>query len=642
MSGPAPFPFLRRGDGMKKYSKVQYPTYKRANNRATTDHVDLDRVTSLSSAVDSPAQENNTGNSLSFAVSSPSTSCLQAMENIEVKQFELLEKLAQELSLSDSSAYVRLLNGVCMPGGLETTSENAAGQLPNEFHDVPSSSASPLRTVNQPLDDRASLNQLNSNTMSERSLEGLKSSSNMQTAFKFAWDQQNGKAAKSLPKQPLEPTAVQPSISTADDSIAMQKRLECMVEQLEMDAQEVENVQTILAKKSTLLESEKLQLEKEKADFKKEKEEHMKIINNERQFLRQQQKATHKKDTDVIAVLKQQISDLQNEICDKEARCSGLRSRIRTLESELNSCKGDLTRWREKHSHLEETNVRLDQENTLLRLKLRNVRNGEPAPDAEATALLVHDKVKGIQRSSLAKKSYTKAPTDKSVRFLLPDEESHFVRTENRAVQTDLDRLRQLPTVVPSVIVHEEYNSLNNPADECNTDTMRPPSKTFERVRADGSVESVYANGTVQEVSADGQIVTYHYSNGDSRRFLPDGSEVYLFRYGRMETHHLDGRIEIEFPKNSSSMTVFPDGRQSRRFADGTVAERDLDGTETFSFKDGSKEIRHKDYVRRDFPNGDVKFKHADGTEETRYANGRLRVKDPNGKVIRDEVIARR
>ncbi|CDW59809.1 Centromere protein J [Trichuris trichiura] len=628
MSDSSPFPFLKRGDGMKKYSKIQYPVFKRASENAAALCADEFEHNKVNCASDPALQKNVSEEPVSSVSASPSTSCLQAMENIEVKQFELLEKLAQELSLSDSSAYLRLLNEVHP----DTTGNHSA----------------PVAN-------------------------GLQS--DMQQAGPFTLtsgqDSSGTAASELLSKKSVDIGAVVPSSSSSlssipssvDSTIVLQKRLETMVEQLEKDARDVESVQAILAKKSALLESEKTQLEKEKADFEKEKEEQLKSINSERQFLRQQQKATRKKETDVVAVLRQQISDLQNEICDKESRCSGLRSRIRTLESELSACKDDLLRWREKFRHLEESNVRLDQENAQLRLKINSIRNGGPTADTEASALLIHHKVKGIQRSSLAKKTCAKAlGGDKSVRFLLPDEEpAEFVRTENRAVQTDLDSAREGAVVIPSIVAHQKFFATNNQADERNTGIMQHPTRTFERVRADGSTESMYANGTVQEVSPDGQTVTYHYSNGDSRRLLPDGSEasVYLFSSkglvqirdpsgllklkhsdGRTEIHHLDGRIELEFPEDGSGMTIFPDGRQSKRFADGTSAERSVDGTEIFCFKDGSKETRCKDYMRRDFPNGDVKIKHADGTEETRYASGRLRLKDPTGKVIRDEIFA--
>ncbi|OUC43539.1 T-complex protein 10 [Trichinella nativa] len=335
----------------------------------------------------------------------------------------------------------------------------------------------------------------------------------------------------------------------------MQKRLEKMITQLENDAKGIERVQAKLAK----------------------------------------------------------ITDLQNEICDKEARASGLRGRIRILESELTAAKDELQTLKERCHTLEELNSRLDRENTQMRLKVSKFQGGiSKAPSSSTVAGSFPCSVKMVpkgggplEKNSSLKKSNNKEK-EKTVRFLIPEDEPQFSRTEDRAIQTDLS---------PTTTVKQQH---------------LPFATTFERIRQDGSVEVIYGNGTIQELSADGERVTYHYCNGDSRRFLADGSEL-KYKDGRVEVHYPDSRIDIEIP-NEARATIYPDGRQTKIFQDGTTVERAADGTEVVHFVDGSKE-------RREFPCGDVKFKYSDGTEETRYASGRVRVKDKNGKVIRDEIL---
>lgn len=39
---------------------------------------------------------------------------------------------------------------------------------------------------------------------------------------------------------------------------------------------------------------------------------------------------------------------------------------------------------------------------------------------------------------------------------------------------------------------------------------------------------------------------------------------------------------------------------------------------------------------RREYPDGTVKLVFADGIQETRYANGRIRLKDKDGNLIMD------
>lgn len=41
-------------------------------------------------------------------------------------------------------------------------------------------------------------------------------------------------------------------------------------------------------------------------------------------------------------------------------------------------------------------------------------------------------------------------------------------------------------------------------------------------------------------------------------------------------------------------------------------------------------------FQRREFPDGTVKLVYNDGTSETRYASGRVRIKDKHGNLIMD------
>ena len=56
-------------------------------------------------------------------------------------------------------------------------------------------------------------------------------------------------------------------------------------------------------------------------------------------------------------------------------------------------------------------------------------------------------------------------------------------------------------------------------------------------------------------------------------------------------------------------------------------------------FPDGTTEEHNKDFRRRIFPDGTIKTIFEDGHQETRYKNGRLRIKDRNKKVIIDRIM---
>ena len=45
-------------------------------------------------------------------------------------------------------------------------------------------------------------------------------------------------------------------------------------------------------------------------------------------------------------------------------------------------------------------------------------------------------------------------------------------------------------------------------------------------------------------------------------------------------------------------------------------------------------------FQRREWPNGEVKIMYIDGTIESRYRDGRVRIKDSQGCILRDEYVS--
>ncbi|CAG9854405.1 unnamed protein product [Phyllotreta striolata] len=171
---------------------------------------------------------------------------------------------------------------------------------------------------------------------------------------------------------------------------------------------------------------------------------------------------------------------------------------------------------------------------------------------------------------------------------------------------------------------------------------------------ADGSQEIKYSNGCIKIISPDGNRISLKYSNGDLKEVYVSenikkyyflSKDVWLTKYG-------DGVELIEF-SNGQKEKRFPDGRIEVVTLDGTKLKRFPGGTEEVHYPDGSKmvcsederiiylpngqiETHNKEYKKREYPDGTVKFVYSDGTEETRYANGRVRVKDIDGNLMSD------
>jgi len=71
---------------------------------------------------------------------------------------------------------------------------------------------------------------------------------------------------------------------------------------------------------------------------------------------------------------------------------------------------------------------------------------------------------------------------------------------------------------------------------------------------------------------------------------------------------------------------------------DGTNAKIYKNDTKVLSFPNGQREIHTSNYKRREFPDGTVKIVYEDGSMETRYSNGRIRMKDKDGNLVSDTI----
>lgn len=69
---------------------------------------------------------------------------------------------------------------------------------------------------------------------------------------------------------------------------------------------------------------------------------------------------------------------------------------------------------------------------------------------------------------------------------------------------------------------------------------------------------------------------------------------------------------------------------------DGTTITQKLNGEKIIQLPNGQCEIHTKEHKRREYPDGTIKFVFPDGSQETRYSNGRVRVKDKTGKLVKD------
>ncbi|OBS82720.1 hypothetical protein A6R68_23295, partial [Neotoma lepida] len=175
-----------------------------------------------------------------------------------------------------------------------------------------------------------------------------------------------------------------------------------------------------------------------------------------------------------------------------------------------------------------------------------------------------------------------------------------------------------------------------------------------EQVLDDGRTIITFPNGTRKEISADKKTTIIKFFNGDMKKVKPDQRVIYF--YADAQTTHTtypDGLEVVQFP-NKWTEKFYPDGSKETVFPDGTVKQLNKDGCEetvfpdgthvtlkrngdkTIVFSNGQKEIHTARFKRREFPDGSTKTVYCNGCQETKYASGRVRVKDEMGTVILD------
>ncbi|KAJ9600028.1 hypothetical protein L9F63_009692, partial [Diploptera punctata] len=216
--------------------------------------------------------------------------------------------------------------------------------------------------------------------------------------------------------------------------------------------------------------------------------------------------------------------------------------------------------------------------------------------------------------------------------------------------------------VSPSAGISSQYSNLSPRLTSHQNDISSTLSKlgTREKVYSDGRKEIWYPNGNLKKISPDGSVTKVIYYNGDVKETLMDGTVKYFyaetkiwhttyingsefleFPDGQMEKRQSDGTKEVTYP-NATVRTCFPDGREEWVFQDGLRVKVNTKlGEKVLLLPNGQREVHTREHMRREYPDGTVKFLYPDGMQETRYSNGRIRVKDKEGKLVMDSIMQR-
>ncbi|KAM3935685.1 centrosomal P4.1-associated protein [Leptodactylus fuscus] len=469
-------------------------------------------------------------------------------------------------------------------------------------------------------------------------------------------------------------TKTVPSQEGPGDAVRSQLLKEKLVE-LETEIERFKMENASLARLREDKEKTLETLRKEVADFEQQKtkelarieeykKEEMKKLQKERKVFEKYASAARaipdKKEREEIQTLKQQIKDLQEELKKKETKWSTthvrLRNQIETLLKENGELREEikfmekvrLESWkkteamegRKKMSETPTSQLKRSESVSPLHM-LKQRRTPVPEPEKSTKILRSHSPIKGLSSKSFRNSSLS--------------DSSNSEASKAKAAESVTSSTPQVPDKVLSTEPKNDSAPVKD-NDYVQGEITYPDGKV-ERILRNGCHVILFPNGTRKEVSPDGKSTTVTFFNGDVKQVMsdqrviyyyadaqtthttyPDGLEILQFSNGQIEKHFPDGKKEITFP-DQTIKNLYRDGREESIFPDGTVITTHPDGTKVIQFDNGQRELHTAQFKRREYPDGTVKTVYTNGQQETKYASGRVRVKDKDGNIIMDTKI---
>ncbi|KAF5299837.1 hypothetical protein FQA39_LY11374 [Lamprigera yunnana] len=362
----------------------------------------------------------------------------------------------------------------------------------------------------------------------------------------------------------------------------LKEQLEQKIKEFERNKKEIQKCsEEEKAKFNLALEEEKKKHRKEKMAF----ERYAKDLRNKH----------NRKEREEISVLKMEVATLQETLKLKVTRSvvtqARLRNQIKMLEKENANLKVEVDNLYKQNAKCAAREKLNKPSNTKMIHELNNI----------LSKLTQEQSKKNIRSKETSSKDETARENDKNINNSL-QEESKCTTTNHCDIIKDKEK-------------------------GCDC---------IESILSDGTTQIKYRNGDIKSISSDGNIIIFQYFNGDIK-----------------ETNLLQGTIWYHYFKNKVNETTTADGREVIEFPDGQIEKRDKYGRCEISYpngiicklkSDGTGEALYPDgttthinqYKRREYPDGTMKIYYPDVALETRFANGRVRLKNKFDRLIMD------
>ncbi|XP_076118995.1 uncharacterized protein cpap [Alosa pseudoharengus] len=418
-------------------------------------------------------------------------------------------------------------------------------------------------------------------------------------------------------------------------------QLELEIERFRMETAELTRQKTSLATHQQELRKEKAEFEAKRSQTEAEwaefKQAEMRKLQRDRKLFEKHSAAARSTHTSAqreeMQVLQQQLCDLREECVRKEQR------------------------WKSTHTRLQQQIHTLTTHNQELRLQIHTLENlrltgwrtrreerragDERGAQRRKTKEKGDEKGPGVPHSpkNNTRSSDDSGPEGNTLNSGSPTSDGDVTRIGRVSDDVTHAELHAAPGVQLASQKEGEITHPDGKIERVFKDGSRLlvfPNGTQKLLSTDGSAKVTFFNGDIKEVCPDHRVVYFFADAQTTHITFPDGTELLQFPNDQTEKLYPDGRKEIVFP-DQTLKTLYPDGREESVLPDGTIIRLNTQrGVREVVFVSGEREEHTAEWRRRVYADGTVKTVYSDGTQETHYASGRLRIKDPQGRVVTD------
>ncbi|KAI9099411.1 T-complex protein 10 C-terminus-domain-containing protein [Phlyctochytrium arcticum] len=391
------------------------------------------------------------------------------------------------------------------------------------------------------------------------------------------------------------------------------------------------------------------------------REEAVRDIKRDKSLWERQRKAADvlpsKKERHEMEVLRKQIESLQNSAREEKSRLTLAHDRLKRrvedltkrnneLQEEVKVLEQQRATWLQRNS----TPADIVQKPTVTKQQQPIVVKHPRPPTALPNALIPNKSDGPVVANASPPASKKRLSSKPSQDF---DEEVPFTKSTSASGSSalrktkaalmntkiacpELDHMQEKLGLVGCIEQHDFSDGKQIRIYQHGVKLVRYQNRTIKEVHPKENVTVIhFTNGDYKKVMSDGRIVYWYSEPRTLHTTFKDGLQLYEFSSGQIEKHYPDGTNEIVFADKTVKY-IYKNGEEESLFPDGRIQRVDKQGKKTLEHPSGTREIFHGGYRTKHFADGTIREVKPDGTQETRWIDGRVRIKDSQGHVLYD------